>query len=361
MAEQFCCTTPVVSVSEEELDKWAAERGVKRRPQERTTEIDEGGNFVRQQNYFTTPFGDKEGELKAEEGRYHLVWAHICHWSNRASIVRELLDLQDVISVTTAGEIGGGIKYSWGFPYSKDFEDPYTGHKFLAEAYAKGDPDFKGRATVPALIDKTTGAVVNNDYHRLTNYFEVNFRSFQPEDAPDLYPEELREEIDKFNAWLYPTINDGHYRMAYARTLEAYNAAFDDFFNALDEIDARLEKNRFLFGDYVTDSDVRVFVSLARFDNHYYRQLGPIKHRVVDYKNVWPYLRDLYEIPAFKNNTYFEDFVKAFGLSKGAGGNFGSFTNKFGLKIDYDKLWSEPQNRKVLSKTPEEKFLRHRH
>ena len=242
MAEQFCCTTPVVSVSEEELDKWAAERGVKRRPQERTTEIDEGGNFVRQQNYFTTPFGDKEGELKAEEGRYHLVWAHICHWSNRASIVRELLDLQDVISVTTAGEIGGGIKYSWGFPYSKDFEDPYTGHKFLAEAYAKGDPDFKGRATVPALIDKTTGAVVNNDYHRLTNYFEVNFRSFQPEDAPDLYPEELREEIDKFNAWLYPTINDGHYRMAYARTLEAYNAAFDDFFNALDEIDEQIEE-----------------------------------------------------------------------------------------------------------------------
>ena len=203
-------------------------------------------------------------------------------------------------------------------------------------------------------MDTTTGKVVNNDYHRLTNYFESEFTEYQSEDAPDLYPVELRDKIDEFNDWLFPNINNAHYRMAFCQSLEAYEEAFEDFYNAMDLLEERLSKNRFLFGDYVTDSDVRFFVTLARWDTHYYRNLGPLKKRVVDYENIWAYARDLYEIPAFKNNTYFRDFSRE---SKGTK-FFASFNSKFVDKIDYESFWSTPQNRKELSKTPDEKFLR---
>lgn len=128
---------------------------------------------------------------------------------------------------------------------------------------------------------------MNNDYHRLTNYFEVAFEPWQAEDAPDLYPEHLRKEIDILNDWLFPNINNAHYRMAFSQSLTAYNEAYDDFFNAMDKLEERLEYNRFLFGDYVTDSDARFFVTLARWDSYYYRNLGPQKKRMTEYRNIW--------------------------------------------------------------------------
>ena len=141
---------------------------------------------------------------------------------------------------------------------------------------------------MPALVDLETYEVVNNDYHRLTNYFETAFKPFQKADAPDLYPENLRQDIDHFNDnVLFPFVNNGVYRMMFAQSLVAYEEAFDDFFTTLDIIEKRLATQRFLFGDYVTDSDIRLYVTLARFDTHYYRNLGPIKHRIVDYPNIW--------------------------------------------------------------------------
>ena len=112
---------------------------------------------------------------------------------------------------------------------------------------------------------------------------------------------------------------------------------------------------RFLFGDYVTDSDIRLYVTLARFDTHYYRNLGPIKHRIVDYPNIWGYARDLYEIPAFKNNTYFHDIARGWDTKKEE--LFVDFNSRFADDYDYAALWSTPQKRKYLSKTPEQKFL----
>lgn len=342
--------------SDEEAEKDAKERGVRPRPQEIKEEIDERGAFVRQPNHFRTPFGDGKGQLKAETGRYRLLWAKGCHWSNRAAIVRELLGLEDAISVNIVGHSGESNKYGWGFPNDPNHEDPVLGIKFLSEVYKNADPEYTGRCTVPSFVDVTTKKVVNNDYHRLTNYLEVAFRPFQAEDAPDLYPEELRKEIDDFNDWLFPNINNAHYRMAFCQSIEAYQEAFEDFYAAMDLLEERLSKNRFLFGDYVTDSDVRFFVTLARFDTHYYRNLGPLKKRVVDYENIWAYARDLYEIPAFKNNTYFRDFAKAGGKDK----LFASFNARFADQIDYEGFWLTPQDRKKLSKTPEEKFLRHK-
>ena len=154
----------------------------------------------------------------------------------------------------------------------------------MSEAYYKADDDYTGRTTVPALIDVQTGKVVNNDYNRLTNYFEVNFREFHGENAPDLYPEELREEIDKLNIWLFHNVNNGVYKTAFARSKEAFWDAYNAFYAALDILEERLGHQRFLFGDYVTDSDVRLYVTLARLDIRYAFQLGHTKQRLIDYK-----------------------------------------------------------------------------
>ena len=348
-------TAQAVIYSDELAEADAKERGVLPRPQEIKNEIDERGAFIRQPNRFTTPFGKKEGELKAESGRYHLFWAKGCHWSNRGSITRELLGLEDAISISIVDDTGESNIYGWGFTDQPDRTDAQTGLKFVSEAYRNADPDYRGRATVPALVDKTTLKVVNNDYHRLTNYLEVDFRPFQDKNAPDLYPKELRREIDRLNDWLFPNINNAHYRMAFCQSLEAYKEAYDDFFSAMAKLDKRLENSRFLFGDYVTDSDIRFFVTLARWDSYYYRNLGPQEKRMIDHKNIWAYARDLYEIPAFKNNTYFKDFSRESRNS----GIFHSFNARFVDSIDYDAIWSAPQNRKALSRTPDEKFLRH--
>ncbi|NLZ80501.1 MAG: glutathione S-transferase, partial [Clostridiales bacterium] len=224
-----------------------------------------------------------------------------------------------------------------------------------SQLYANADPKYNGRATVPALVDITTKAIVNNDYHRLTNYLEVQSKPFHKENAPDLYPEHLRKEIDKLNdEFLFHNVNNGTYRMMFAQSLIAYDEAYNDFFSALDNIEERLETNRFLFGDYVTDSDIRLFVTLVRFETRYYRFLGPIKKRITEYKNIWGYARDLYAIPAFKNNTYLKDIASTDGERKEL---FESYATRFANEVDYDGLWSTPQDRKNLSKTPDKFFF----
>ena len=331
---------------------------LKIRPIETKTEIDERGAFQRQPNHFTTPFGPAEGQLKAAAGKYRLFWAKGCHWSNRASIVRDLLGLQDVISVNIVGlsDEPERRQYGWDFSNDVDLKDPVTGAEYLAEFYYRADPDYTGRTTVPALVDLDTYEVVNNDYHRLTNYFETAFKEFQAADAPNLYPEALREEIDNFNDYvLFPFINNGVYRMMFAQSLLAYDEAYDDFFSTLELIDKRLATQRFLFGDYVTDSDVRLYVTLARFETHYYRNLGPIKKRLTEFENIWAYARDLYEIPAFKNNTYFHDIARGWDTKKDK--LFVDYNSRFADETDFDAIWSAPQKRKRLSKTPEQKFL----
>lgn len=324
------------------------------RPTEAEKEIDAGGAFVRQQNRFTTPFGDGENDLHAEKGKYRLFWAKGCNWSNRSAIVLDLLGLKDTVSVQLVGHSKEGRKYGWEFVYNEGDKDPVTGVRYLSQLYYNADPDYEGRCTVPALVDITTKKVINNNYHRLTNYFEVNFRRFQKKHAPDLYPEEIREDIDRLNDWLFPHVNNAPYRMNFAQSLSAYHIAFEDFYDSLDQLEERLEENRFLFGDYITDSDVRLYTTLARFDTRYASTLGPIKKRVVDYKNLWAYARDLYAIPEFRRNTYLHDIATERRPSKESG--YQNFYTKFGDDVDYDGIWSAPQDRFQLSKIPWQKF-----
>lgn len=326
-------------------------RNIRIRPKETVSEIDENGYFVRQPNHFTKGFG--AGENPVEKGRYRLIWAKLCHWSNRASIVRELLGLE-AVSVNMVDFTQLEENLGWEFVYDENHIDPELGIQFLSEAYYKADEEYTGRTTVPALIDITTGKVVNNDYHRLTNYFEVDFKPFHKKGAPDLYPEELRKEIDDLNFWLFDNVNNGVYKTAFARSPEAYWDAYHAFYAALDILDERLSKSRYLFGDYVTDSDVRLYVTLARLDIRYTRQLGHTKHRLIDYENLWPYARDLYQIPAFKNNTYFKDFANP---KKSRDGKLmQTFNARFLDEINFDAYWGAPHNRARLSSDPGNKF-----
>jgi len=329
---------------------------VRPRPKETENEIDKKGAFVRQKNHFDKSFGNGENENPVEADKYRLIWAKGCNWSNRAAIVRELLGI-DAISVNLVGREKREVDLGWEFVYDENNTDPVLGVQFLSELYANGDPEYTGRSTVPALVDIKTKKVVNNDYHRLTNYFEVNFAPFHKEDAPDLYPEDLRNDIDEFNEWLFHNVNNGVYKAAFAQSIEAYTEAYDNFYKGLDELEKRLESNRFLFGDYVTDSDVRFFVTLARFDISYYRNLGPTRGRIVDFKNIWGYARDLYAIPAFKNNTYLRDLAERHGDTNTI---FIDYNTRFWNQIDFDGLWGQPHNREALSKDSEKKFLLHK-
>ena len=341
--------------TDELAEQFAAEAGgLAPRPNEQRDETDERGAFIRQPNAFIRKFGDKEDELKAEDGRYALYWAHGCNWSNRPVIARDLLGLENVILDQTTSHTGRTNKYGHGFADQPEYRDPITGVHFLSEFYKNANPDYHGRATTPTLVDIKEKKAVNNDYHRLSNYIEVQFRKFQPVDAPDLYPKKFRKEIDEFNDWLFPHVNNGHYRMAFCVSWEAFDEAFNDFYDSLDKLEKRLETNRFLFGDYITDSGIRLYVTLVRWDNRYYQNVGPTKHRIVDYKNLWGYVRDLYSIPTFKKYTFFNEKkpIKR-------DGPFRSFEERIAPLIPFEKLWATDGERRKLSKTPDEVFLRH--
>ena len=336
---------------------FAEETGVKPRSTIQNGEINDKGYWIRQVNYFTTPFGDKDGLHRAEKDRYTIYWTYLCNWSNRPVLVRDILGLQDVIDEVVVDKTGETNVYGWGFPYEKGFKDKKTGAYFLAEFYKNADPNYKGRSTTPTLVDTITKKAVNNDYHRLTNYIEVNFRKFQKEDAPDLYPVKYRKEIDEFNDWLFPNINDGHYRQAFARSPEAYKDGYNAFHNALEKLDKRLETNRFVFGDYITDSDIRIYVSLVKWETDFYLlDTGPQKKRIREYKNVWGYLRDLFSLKEFKRyanlpSTEYNKEHRAY--------SFGNYLTRIGQFINYEEEWAIGDERKKLSSDPENVYLKH--
>lgn len=336
-----------------EAEAHAREVGVDPRPKETVSEIDETGAFIRQPNAFIQPFGDQEGDLKAEAGRYAIYWAHGCNWSNRPIIVRDILGLENVIADATTTHSGETNVYGHGFADQPGHKDPLAGAYFLSEFYKRGNPDFKGRATTPAFVDLREKKTVNNDYHRLSNYIEVQFRPFQPVDAPDLYPVKFRREIDEFNDWLFPHVNNGHYRMAFSQSWQAYQEAYDDFFASLEKLELRLAENRFLFGDHITDSDIRLYVTLVRWEISYYRNVGPMKKRIAEYPNIWGYVRDLFSIPVFRKYTFFE-FPKP-----GGSHLFQNFISNVAPQFPYDALWATDGARRKLSKTPDEVYLRH--
>lgn len=319
---------------------------------ERTKETDGKGGFKRQSSSFTTSFGDGDGDLPVESGRYRLAVAMICPWAHRQLIVRELLGLQEHISVAVAAP--RRTASGWRFSLDPGDRDPVLGIEYLNEAYLAADPNYEKRGTVPAVIDIPSGKVVNNNFHRLSNEFEANWTPLHADGAPDLYPVELREEIDEFNDWLFDRVNNGVYKCGFATTQAAYEAAYDELFEALVQLEKCLETQRFLWGDYISDSDIRLYVTLARFDAAYYGGFKANRNRLVDFPNLWAYARDLYATPGFADTTDFEAIKEGY---FGGEGVIGSGEEPIIPKGPDQSGWDEPQDRASLSSHPEEKFL----
>lgn len=302
-------------------------------------EVSETGAFVRQDNYFITPFGSGEGELPVEAGRYRLIWTPLCPWATRQIIALKLLGLEDVISVGTVSPVR--TENGWEFSLDEGNVDPVLKIRYLPEIYAETDPDYEGRATVPAVVDLKTRKVVNNDYHHLTNYWETVWKPFHKQNAPDLYPEHLRKEIDELNVILFHEINNGVYKAGFAKSQTEYEKAYDVLFQRLDWLEERLSKSRYLFGDQITDSDIRLYVTLARFDTAYYFAFKTNRNRLSEFENLWNYAKDLYSIPAFKEATDFDSIKKGYLLGNHAHNPYGI------LPLGPDlSIWDEPHNRK---------------
>ncbi len=279
-------------------------------------EISADGSFKRQKNRFTTPFGKQAGELPVEAGRYRLFWTPACPWAHRTVIVRKLLGLEKAISLGTASPMRPKLPHvDWEFSLDENGVDPVLGIKYMSEIYKNTDPEYTGRPTVPVMVDVQSRQVVNNDYFNLTNYLERAWHPFHKKNAPDLYPEHLQAEIDLLNEIIFQEINNGVYKCGFARSQEVYEEAFDRLFARLDELEERLSKQRFLFGDYITDSDVRLYATLIRFDVAYYNAFKTNRNLIREFPSLWGYLRDLYQTPGFGDTTDFEAIKQHYHLS----------------------------------------------
>ncbi|MBM7650859.1 glutathione S-transferase family protein [Neobacillus cucumis] len=323
---------------------------------ESVREIKADGSFNRQKNRFTAPFGHNEGELPIEEGRYRLLWSAVCPWAHRSVIVRSLLGLEEVISLGTASPMRPKLPHvDWEFSLDKDGVDPVLGIRYISDIYLKTDPDYSGRPTVPVVVDLVEQRVVNNDYFKLTNYFETVWAPFHRENAPDLYPLHLREQINQLNDVIFHEVNNGVYKCGFAQSQEAYEQAYDTLFARLDALEELLSHQRFLFGDYITDADVRLYATLVRFDAAYYSAFKANRNRIVDFPNLWGYLRDLYQTPGFGDTTDFDAIKRHYHLSNHIANNDQKSFHILPKGPDLSGLFS-PHNREVLSNKLE-KFL----
>ena len=269
------------------------------------------GEFVRARYPFQGRItADGSSGCPAEAGRYHLYISWACPWAHRTAIVRELLGLQDVVSLSAVDPVrdGRGWAFRAGGERSGGGEsslDPVNGFAFLREAYEASEPGYGGHISVPVLWDKQTGRIVSNNFPDITIDLDTQFGRWA-DPAADLYPAGLRTEIDEINALVYERVNNGVYRCGFAQSQQAYHEAVTALFGALDLLEARLGAGRYLVGDALTEADVRLWVTLARFDSVYYSHFKCAIHRLTDYPNLWGYARDLYARPAFRETTNFD-------------------------------------------------------
>jgi len=260
------------------------------------------GRFVRPNTTFRdfvtadgSPGPSGKGGFPAERGRYHLYISLACPWAHRTLIVRDLKNLDDVISVSIAEPLYG--KTGWEFGTARGGTiDSANGKSSLAEIYLLADPHYTGRVSVPVLWDKKKRTIVNNESSEIIRMLNSAFNAFTNVHT-DYYPAELRGEIDRVNELVYPNINNGVYRAGFATSQDAYEEAARGIFAALDQLEERLSRQRYLAGKQITEADWRLFTTLVRFDSVYYSHFKCNLRRVADYPSLWNYLRDLYQVP----------------------------------------------------------------
>ncbi|ACU97987.1 glutathione S-transferase family protein [Saccharomonospora viridis] len=265
----------------------------------------ETGEFHRSPNHFTDRItADGRDGWPVEPGRYRLVVSRACPWANRALIVRRLLGLESVLSVAVADPIQD--ERSWRFTLDPHGRDPVLGIRFLSEAYAKADPDYTGGISVPAIVDIPSGKVVTNDYPQITLDLSTEWTAYHRDGAPDLYPEGLRDEIDEINAVVHADVNAAVYEAGFATKQEAYEDAYTRLFARLDALSERLENQRYLVGDTITEADVRLFTTLVRFDAVYHGHFKCNRNKLTEQPVLWAYARDLFQTPGFGDTVDFD-------------------------------------------------------
>ncbi|SQG64531.1 glutathione S-transferase [Corynebacterium renale] len=272
------------------------------------------GEFVRDTTYIedrivadlpagSQPQAQDDGTFHwpVEAGRYRLIGARACPWAHRTIITRRLLGLEDVISLGLAGPTHD--KRSWTFDLDPGGVDPVLGIPRLQDAYFARFPDYPRGITVPALVEVESGKVVTNDFPQIPVDFNSEWKEFQREGAPDLYPEELRDEIDAITKRVYTEVNNGVYRCGFAGSQDAYEEAYERLWTAMDWLEERLATRRYLVGEHITLADVYLYPTLIRFDAAYYGHFKAARNKIVELPNLWGYLRDLWQTPGFGDTT----------------------------------------------------------
>ncbi|EGJ31482.1 putative glutathione S-transferase [Moorena producens 3L] len=260
---------------------------------------DPQGRFMRNPTKFRNWIrADGSTDYKPASGRYHLYISYACPWAHRTLIMRTLKGLEEAITLSIVDPLMD--KDGWEFSDGPGcIPDTVNGARYLREVYIKADPNCTGRVTVPVLWDKETGTIVNNESREIIRMFDIEFDGIAQSDI-SFYPENLREEIDKTIDAIYQPINNGVYRAGFATTQQAYEEGVTDLFDALDYWEGVLGKQRYLCGDRITEADWCMFTTLLRFDSVYYFHFKCNWQRILDYPNLWNYLKDLYHQPGVK-------------------------------------------------------------
>lgn len=247
------------------------------------------------------------GGFKAEPNRYHLYVSLACPWAHRTIIYRKLKGLEGMISMSIVNAFMGDEGWTFA-PGEGVVADPIHNAINVHEIYTAAQADYTGRVTVPILWDKKTNTIVSNESPEIIRMFNSAFDEVGALPG-DFSPTELLTEIDELNEFIYPTINNGVYRAGFATTQEAYDEAVVEVFDALDTLEVRLENRRYLTGNTITEADWRLFTTLVRFDAVYVGHFKCNLRRIVDYPNIWGYVRDLYQVPGVAD-TVAMDYIK---------------------------------------------------
>jgi putative glutathione S-transferase len=252
---------------------------------------------IRTQFFRSWVTADGSSGFKAEPNRYHLYVSYACPFAHRTILARRLKKLDNVISMSVLNPDWGSPQ-GWVFGgWSESTLDNVNGHQYLYQVYQQAKPDFTGKVTVPVLWDKKLKTIVNYESAEIMRMLNNEFNAFG-DATVDLYPQELRADIDEVNAFVAERVNNGVYNTGFASTQSKYDLAIDVLFDALDTLEARVSNRQFLVGDHLTEADLRLFVTLVRFDVAYYSVLNCNVRRLIDYPNLWNYIRRIYHLPS---------------------------------------------------------------
>ena len=264
----------------------------------------EKGEFVRVASSFRdTVLSDSSSKFPVEDGRYHLYVSLACPWAHRSLIMRKLKGLDDVITVDVVHWLLG--KDGWSFKPVDDFStgDSIHGFSQLREVYFHAKEDYDGRFSVPVLYDKKNKTIVNNESSEILRILNTQFNKLAKHPDRDFYPESLRGEIDQWNDMIYGSVNNGVYKCGFATTQEAYDKSVLELFTALDKLEETLSTRRYLCGEVFTEADIRLWVTLVRFDPVYVQHFKCNIKRIQDYPSLSGYLRELYQIPGISDTV----------------------------------------------------------